>query len=105
LSVATHQNNVGRSEAERNIGKLSSGRCGGSTAMRFTRGVLTVIRTFATEFEANLAKTALKAARIESMTYGGRARTSDFEPRAAGVAVVVRAEDARDAEKILSNLA
>ena len=62
---------------------------------------LTVLRTFATEFEANLAKTALDAAGIESMVQGGRARTSDFEQR-AGVALVVRAEDAEDAEKILN---
>jgi hypothetical protein len=65
---------------------------------------LTVLRTFSTEFEANLAKTALDAAGIEAMVQGGRARTSDFEQRATGVALVVRAEDAEDAEKILSEL-
>ena len=65
---------------------------------------LTVLRTFATEFEANLAKSALDAAGIESMVQGGRARTSDFERRGDGVALVVRAEDTEDAEKILSDL-
>ena len=65
---------------------------------------LIVVRTFATEFEANLAKTALEAAGIESMIQGSRARTSDFEQRGSGVALVVRAEDAQDAEKILSGL-
>src|SRR5262249_54809598 len=65
---------------------------------------LTVLRTFSTEFEANLAKTKLDAGGIESMVQGGRARTSDFEQRGAGVALVVRAEDAEEAEKILSDL-
>jgi hypothetical protein len=65
---------------------------------------LTVLRTFATEFEANLAKTALDAAGIESIVQGGRARTSDFEQRGTGVALVVRAEDAEDADKILNDL-
>jgi hypothetical protein len=65
---------------------------------------LTVLRTFATEFEAKLAKTALDAAGIESMVQGGRARTSDFEQRGAGVALVVRAEDAEDADKILNDV-
>lgn len=65
---------------------------------------LTVLRTFATEFEAGLAKAALDAAGIESTVQGGRARTSDFERLATGVALVVRAEDAEDAEKILSDV-
>jgi hypothetical protein len=65
---------------------------------------LTVLRTFAAEFEANLKETALDAAGIESLIQGGRARTSDFEVRAPGVALVVRAEDAEDAEKILADL-
>ena len=65
---------------------------------------LIVIRTFSTEFEANLAKTALEAAGIEAMIQGHRARTSDFEPRASGIALVVRAEDAEDAETVLSDL-
>jgi hypothetical protein len=64
---------------------------------------LTVLRTFAAEFEANLKKTALDAAGIESLIQGGRARTSDFEVRAPGVALVVRAEDVEDAEKILAD--
>jgi hypothetical protein len=64
----------------------------------------TVLGTFATEFEANVAKTALDSAGIESMVQGGRARTSDFEHRPAGIALVVRIEDAEDAEKILSDL-
>ena len=41
---------------------------------------------------------------IESMVQGGSARTSDFEQRGTGVALVVRAEDAEDAEKILNNV-
>ncbi len=65
---------------------------------------LTVVRTFATEFEANLAKTALDAGGIESMIQGGRGRTSDFEPRTTGVALVVRTEDVQDAEAILNDL-
>jgi hypothetical protein len=65
---------------------------------------LIVLRTFATEFEANLAKTALDAAGIDSVIQGGRARTSDFEVRASGVALVVRAEDAEEGEKIIADL-
>src|SRR5215831_14757155 len=65
---------------------------------------LTVLRTFATEFEANVAKTALDAAGIESVIQGGRARASDFERSRGGVSLVVRADDAEDAEKILSDL-
>ena len=66
---------------------------------------MVLLRTFATEFEANLAKTALDSAGIDSMIQGARARTSDFEARGTGIGLVVRAEDAQDAEKILNDLA
>jgi hypothetical protein len=65
---------------------------------------LIVLRTFSTEFDANLAKGALEAAGIDSMVQGARARTSDFERLAAGISLVVRADDVEDAEKILKDL-
>jgi len=65
---------------------------------------LIVLRTFPTEFDANIAKAALEAAGIDSMVQGARARTSDFERLASGISLVVRAEDAEDAGGILKDL-
>jgi hypothetical protein len=65
---------------------------------------LIVLRTFPTEFDANLAKGALEAAGIDSMVQGARPRTSDFERLAGGISLVIRAEDAEEAENILKDL-
>jgi hypothetical protein len=61
------------------------------------------IRTFSTEFEAKLAKGLLDAAGIDSEAQGTHVRSSDFE-RVKGLRLVVRAEDAEDANKILETV-
>ena len=64
---------------------------------------LVVVRTYQNRFEADVAKTALDAAGIESMLrsddYGGRGPNLTLTQ---GIEILVRAEDARDADAILS---
>src|SRR2546426_528623 len=64
---------------------------------------LVVIRTYNNKFEVDLAKTTLEAAGIESMIrsddYGGRGPNLSF---ILGIDLLVRSEDADDADQILS---
>ena len=63
---------------------------------------LVVIRTYQSGLEADLAKTVLEAAGIESMIKGDDiARRYSGLSFTQGVELLVRAEDAGDAEKIL----
>ena len=64
---------------------------------------LVVVRTYTSNVEADVARTALEAAGIESMV------TSDDEGRQSpglgftrGTALLVRSEDVKDADEILS---
>jgi putative signal transducing protein len=65
---------------------------------------LVVVRTFPDRFEADVAQSALEAAGIESML-----RTDDFgglRPHMAltnGVDLLVRAENAEEADEVLSS--
>jgi hypothetical protein len=65
---------------------------------------LVVIRAYPSSFEADLAKSILEAAGIESMVRGDLSRVHDVfvgGQLGRGVELLVRAEDAEDADKIL----
>ena len=65
---------------------------------------LVVIRTYQRGFDADLAKSVLEAAGIPSMIRGDQGRRYYYGYGLAlktGIELLVRAEDAKDAEKIL----
>lgn len=65
---------------------------------------LVVVRTFSNKFDADVAKTALDAAEIDSIVRADDAGgTRPGLWMGAGVALVVRAEDAKRADEILSS--
>jgi hypothetical protein len=64
---------------------------------------LIVIRTFLTRVDADLAKTALDAADIESMIRSDDAGGLRPHLWMGGVALLVRQEDAERAEAVLGN--
>jgi hypothetical protein len=63
---------------------------------------LVVIRTFPNRIEADLAKSALDAAELESMVRADDAGGTQTGLWMAGVDLLVREEDAREAEEILA---
>ena len=63
---------------------------------------LVVIRTFLTRVDADLAKTALDAAGIESMVRSDDAGGLRPHLWMGGIAVLVRAEDVERAEAVLA---
>ena len=66
-------------------------------------GELVVIRTYQSGLDADLAKSVLEAAGIESMIRGNDTARRHYYGLALsqGVDLIVRAEDAEDADKIL----
>jgi hypothetical protein len=100
-----------RCQAEYHHGITQCSECGGALVFRFpiatadseTVTDLVVVRTFNNKFEADLARTTLEAAGIESMMrsddYGGRGPNLSF---ILGIDLLVRSEDAEDAAQILS---
>ena len=64
---------------------------------------LVVVRTYNNRFDADIAKMTLEAAGIESMLRShGSSAESRYIPIVAGIELVVRSEDADDADEILS---
>ena len=61
---------------------------------------LVIVETYPDEFNANLAKTALEAAGIDSMI---RNDNATLHPAGFGFKLFVRSDDATKARKILSN--
>ena len=64
---------------------------------------LVVVRTYTSHLDADLARTALEAAGIESMIRGNDTARRHYYGLAIsqGIDLIVRAEDAEDADKIL----
>ena len=101
-----------RCEAEYRTGFNRCSECNVALVYRFPANstvspefetALVVIRTYHNKFEADLARTTLEAAGIESMIrsddYGGRGTNLSF---ILGIELLVRSEDAEDADQILS---
>jgi Putative prokaryotic signal transducing protein len=63
---------------------------------------LVVVRTFTNKFEADVAKTALDAAHIDSLIRADDAGGTRPHLWMGGVELLVRAEDAASANEILS---
>jgi hypothetical protein len=66
---------------------------------------LIVIRTFLNKFDAELAKSALEAAEIESMIRADDAGGTRPGLWMAGIELIVRAEDAKRADELLTTQA
>ena len=66
-----------------------------------TASELVVVRTFANMFDAEVAKSALDAAEIESLIRADDAGGMRPHMWLAGVELIVRAEDAQHANEIL----
>jgi len=66
---------------------------------------LVVIRTYLNDFEAEIAQTALEAAGIESMIQSDDCGGMRPHLWMGGIAILVRSEDAGNADEILSSTA
>ena len=61
-----------------------------------------VVRTYTKEVDVDLARSVLEAAGIQSIIKSGYFGESSLLPRVHGIHLVVRSEDAADADRILS---